>query len=81
MIRRLLAIVAGAFACVSAAVDAEDPADHASLWSAFTSAVALLVVHASVVELTGDRRIVAPTLWLVLVFVLGLVALVSSGTR
>jgi hypothetical protein len=81
MVRRVVAIMASAFVCASAVVDAEDPADHASIWSAFTSAIALLVIHASVVEIIGDRRIVAPTFWLLLVFVVGMVALLASGAR
>lgn len=80
-IRRVIAILAATFVCVSAVVDAEEPADHASIWSGFASAIALLITHASIVEIAGDQRVEASTSWLLFAFSVGVVALVASGIR
>jgi hypothetical protein len=81
MARRLVAIVAGSFVCVSGAIDGEEPADHAAIWAAFTSAVTLLVVHASMSELVPEWRLSAPTPWLLLALALGVAGLFVSGSR
>jgi hypothetical protein len=81
MARRLVAVIAGSFVCVSGAVDGEGTLDHAAIWAAFTSTVTLLVVHASIAELALDRGLPAPTPWFGLVLVLGMAALFVSGSR
>ena len=80
-VRRALAIVAAAFVCVGAVVDAEEPSDHASIWSAFVSAILLVIAQASIVEFASDPRVHAPTSWLLFAFSVGLLALIASGAR
>jgi hypothetical protein len=80
-VRRAVAIVAAAFVCVGAVVDVEEPTDHASIWSAFISAIVLVIGQAAIVEFASDPRVHAPTSWLLFAFTVGMLALIVSGVR